>query len=258
MSAPEKATKQSVRDLVSPDEWQARVDLAAAYQLVAAYGWDDLVFTHISVRVPGPEHHFLINPYGMMFEEITASSLVKVDLGGKIVMESEYSINPAGFTIHSAVHAAREDAICVMHLHTDNGIAVSAQERGLLPISQQALFVLASLGYHDYEGLALNDDEKPRLVADLGKNTFLILRNHGLLTVGATVSDAFLSMFLLERACRIQIMAQSGGSKLIPISDQVLAQIPAQEAVVTQGGRGRLAWPALLRKLERNGSNYQE
>jgi ribulose-5-phosphate 4-epimerase/fuculose-1-phosphate aldolase len=258
MSAPEKATKQSVRDLVSPDEWQARVDLAAAYQLVAGYGWDDLVFTHISVRVPGPEHHFLINPYGMMFEEITASSLVKVDLDGNIVMESDYSINPAGFTIHSAVHAAREDAICVMHLHTDNGIAVSAQENGLLPISQQALFVLASLGYHDYEGLALNDDEKPRLVADLGKNTFLILRNHGLLTVGATVPDAFLSMFLLERACRIQIMAQSGGGKLIPISDQILAEISAQEAVVTQGGRGRLAWPALLRKLERSGSNYQE
>jgi ribulose-5-phosphate 4-epimerase/fuculose-1-phosphate aldolase len=183
---------------------------------------------------------------------------VKVDLDGNIVMESDYSINPAGFTIHSAVHGAREDAICVMHLHTDNGIAVSAQENGLLPISQQALFVLASLGYHDYEGLALNDDEKPRLVADLGKNTFLILRNHGLLTVGATVPDAFLSMFLLERACRIQIMAQSGGGKLIPISDQILAEISAQEAVVTQGGRGRLAWPALLRKLERSGSNYQE
>ena len=152
----------SLRDLVSQEEWQVRVDLAAAYRLVADYGWDDLVFTHISARVPGPEHHFLINPYGMMFEEITASSLVKVDLNGRIVMDSEYKINPAGFTIHSAVHAAREDALCVMHLHTEYGIAVSAQEHGLLPISQQSLFVLASLGYHDYEGLALNDEEKPR------------------------------------------------------------------------------------------------
>ncbi|PYS74457.1 MAG: class II aldolase [Acidobacteria bacterium] len=258
MSAPDKATKPNVKDLVSAEEWQARVDLAAAYRLVAGYGWDDLVFTHISARVPGPEHHFLINPYGMMFEEITASSLMKIDLAGNIVMESDYKINPAGFTIHSAVHAAREDALCVMHLHTDNGIAVSAQANGLLPISQQALFVLASLGYHDYEGLALNDEEKPRLVADLGKKTFLILRNHGLLTVGQSVPDAFLSMFLLERACRIQVLAQAGGVKLIPISDKILAQIPAQEAVVTQGGRGNLAWPALLRKLDRSGSNYAD
>ena len=258
MSAPEKAAKSNVRDLVSAEEWLARVDLAAAYRLVADYGWDDLVFTHISARVPGPEHHFLINPYGMMFEEITASSLVKVDLEGNIVMDSDYSINPAGFTIHSAVHAAREDALCVMHLHTDNGIAVSAQENGLLPISQQALFVLASLGYHDYEGLALNDEERPRLVGDLGNKTFLILRNHGLLTVGQSVPDAFLSMFLLERACRIQILAQSGGGRLIPISEQILAQIPAQEAIVTQGGRGRLAWPGLLRKLDRLGSNYSD
>jgi ribulose-5-phosphate 4-epimerase/fuculose-1-phosphate aldolase len=247
----------NVREIVSPEEWQVRVDLAAAYRLVAIYGWDDLVFTHISARVPGPEHHFLINPYGMMFEEITASSLVKVDLEGRIVMESDYHINPAGFTIHSAVHAAREDALCVMHLHTDCGIAVSAQKDGLLPISQQSTFVLASLGYHDYEGLALNDEEKPRLVADLGKKTFLILRNHGLLTVGPTVADAFLSMFLLERACRIQILAQSGGKELIRISNDVLAQIPAQEAIVTKGGPGRLVWPGLLRKLDRLGADYK-
>src|SRR5678810_301246 len=258
MSAPEKATKSSVRELVSAAEGQARVNLAAAYRLVADYGWDDRVFTHISARVPGPEHHFLINPYGMMFEEITASSLVKVDLDGKIVMDSEYSINPAGFTIHSAVHAAREDALCVMHLHTEHGIAVSAQRDGLLPISQQSLFVLASLGYHDYEGLALNDEEKPRLVADLGNKTHLILRNHGLLTVGRTVADAFLSMFLMERACRIQILAQSGGGKLVPIPEKIFAQIPAQEAVVTKGGRGQLAWPGLLRRLDRIGSNYRD
>src|SRR5689334_3749666 len=177
MNGDEENGKMSIRELVSAEEWQVRVDLAAAYRLVADYGWDDLVFTHISARVPGPEHHFLINPYGMLFDEITASSLVKIDLNGKIVMDSEYSINPAGFTIHSAVHAAREDALCVMHLHTDCGIAVSAQENGLLPISQQALFVLSSLGYHDYEGPALNEEEKPRLASDLGTNTFLILRN---------------------------------------------------------------------------------
>src|SRR5216684_6818176 len=159
------------------EEWQARVDLAAAYRLVALYGWDDLIFTHISVRVPGPEHHFLLNPYGMMFEEVTASSLVKVDLAGNKVMESPYFINPAGFTIHSAVHAAREDALCVMHLHTDYGIAVSAQKNGLLPISQQSMFALSSLAYHDYEGLALDEEEKPRLVADLGEKHFMILRN---------------------------------------------------------------------------------
>jgi ribulose-5-phosphate 4-epimerase/fuculose-1-phosphate aldolase len=258
MSAPEKATKSNVRELVSPEEWQVRVDLAAAYRLVAEYGWDDLVFTHISARVPGPEHHFLINPYGMMFEEITASSLVKVDLEGRIVMESDYHINPAGFTIHSAVHAAREDALCVMHLHTDYGIAVSAQENGLLPISQQSLFVLASLGYHDYEGLALNDEEKPRLVADLGDKQFLILRNHGLLTVGRTVADAFLSMFLLERACRIQILAQAGGGRLIPISKEVLQQVAAQETVVVKGGPGTLVWPGLLRKLDRMNANYRD
>ncbi len=258
MSATETAKKSRVRDLVSAEEWNQRVDLAAAYRLVALYGWDDLVFTHISARVPGPEHHFLINPYGMMFEEITASSLVKVDLEGQIMMESEYQINPAGFTIHSAVHAARADALCVMHLHTDCGIAVSAQEKGLLPISQQSLFVLLSLGYHDYEGLALNDEEKPRLVNDLGNNTSLILRNHGLLTVGKTVAEAFLSMFLLERACRIQIMAQSGANKLISISPEVLAVIKAQEAIVTKGSPGKLAWPGLLRKLDRLGANFAD
>ncbi len=257
MSAAEELSK-AIRDQVTAEEWQTRVNLAAAYRLVALYGWDDLVFTHISARVPGTDHHFLINPYGMMFDEITASSMVKVDLNGKIVMDTPFSINPAGFTIHSAVHAAREDALCVMHLHTDCGIAISAQERGLLPISQQSLFVLASLGYHDYEGLALNDDEKPRLVAGLGNKTFLILKNHGLLTVGSTVADAFLSMFLLERACRIQILAQSGGTKLISIPENILAGIKAQEAVVTQGGGGQLVWPGLLRKLDRESPSYKD
>ena len=184
MSVANPRTSPNVRDQVSNDEWDARVNLAAAYRLVALYGWDDLVFTHISARVPGSEHHFLINPYGWMFEEINASSLVKVDLEARKVMPSPYDINPAGFTIHSAVHAAREDALCVMHIHSPNGVAVSAQKNGLLPISQQSLFVLSSLAYHDYEGIALNEEEKPRLVRDLGDKNFLMLRNHGLLTVG--------------------------------------------------------------------------
>src|SRR5436190_2567106 len=220
MTAAAKPT--SIREHVSAEEWSARVDLAAAYRLVALYGWDDLIFTHISARVPGPEHHFLLNAYGMMFEEVTASSLIKIDLEGKKVMDSPHFLNPAGFTIHSAVHAAREDALCVMHLHTEGGIAVSAQKDGLLPISQQAMFPSASLAYHDYEGLALNEAEKPRLVSDLGDKKNMILRNHGLLTIGSTVAEAFLSMYLLERACRIQILAQSGGGDLDRIKDSIV------------------------------------
>jgi ribulose-5-phosphate 4-epimerase/fuculose-1-phosphate aldolase len=174
----------TLRSGISDAEWQQRVDLAACYRLVALFGWDDLIFTHISARVPGPEHHFLINPYGFMFDEITASSLVKVDVQGNKLDDTPYDINPAGFTIHSAVHAARADAICVLHLHSVNGVAVSAQEAGVLPLSQHSIFVLSSLAYHDYEGVALVDDEKPRLVHDLGDRRFLMLRNHGLLTVG--------------------------------------------------------------------------
>ncbi len=250
--------QQSIRQQISEQEWQARVDLAAAYRLVALYGWDDLIFTHLSARVPGPEHHFLLNPYGMMFEEVTASSLVKVDLDGKKVMDSPYFINPAGFTIHSAVHAAREDALCVMHLHTNDGIAVSAQKQGLLPLSQQALFALASMSYHDYEGIALDEDEKPRLVADLGNKIFMILRNHGLLTVGRTPAEAFLAMFTLQRACEIQILAQSGGGELVPVPGPVLAKVAKQLSAVTVGMGGALAWPGLLRKLDRIDSSYRE
>lgn len=257
MSSTAKETL-SVREQVSDQEWQTRVDLAAAYRLVAHYGWDDLIFTHISARVPGPDHHFLINPYGMMFDEIKASSLVKVDLNGRIVNDIPYIINPAGFTIHSAVHAAREDALCVMHLHTDYGIAVSAQKDGLLPISQQALFPLSSLGYHDYEGLALNDAEKPRLIADLGTKNNLILRNHGLLTIGKSAAEAFLSMYILERACRIQILAQSGGTELVTVPQQIVSGIAAQMSVVTVGQGAALTWPGLLRKLDRVDPSYRE
>ena len=248
----------SIRDQTSEAEWQARVDLAAAYRLVALYGWDDLIFTHISARVPGGDHHFLLNPYGMMFDEVTASSLVKIDLQGQKVGDSPYFINPAGFTIHSAVHEAREDALCVMHLHTRNGIAVSAQKDGLLPLSQQAMIALASLAYHDYEGLALDAEEKPRLVGDFGNKKFLILRNHGLLTVGRTVAEAFLLMFLLERACEIQILAQSGGSELSPIPKEIIGRVASQMDAVTVGMGAALTWPGLLRKLDRIDASYRE
>src|SRR5437762_3202700 len=241
----------SLKGRVSAEEWQARVDCAALYRLVALYGWDDLIFTHISMRVPGPEHHFLINPYGMLFEEITASSLVKIDLEGRKVEESPYEVNPAGFNIHSAIHAAREDAKCVLHLHSLDGIAVSAQPEGLLPLSQQSIFILPSLAYHDYEGVALNEEERPRLVRDLGDKNFLMLRNHGLITVADTVPDAFLFMYLFQAACKVQIRAQAGGSKLITIDPRIIAGATAQAKQVTRGAGGALAWPALLRKLDR-------
>ena len=241
---------RSVRDMVTEAEWEERVALAACYRLVESFGWDDLVFTHISARVPGPEHHFLINPYGMMFGEITASSLVKVDLEGRKVEPSPFEINPAGFTIHSAIHAARDDARCVLHVHSLNGIAVSAQEEGLLPISQHSIFVLASLAYHDYEGVALEEDEKPRLVRDLGDRRFLMLRNHGLLTVGRSVAEAFMAMYLFETACTIQVRAQSGGSRLVHIGRSIVEGAQAQWNRVTHGSGGALAWPALLRRLD--------
>jgi ribulose-5-phosphate 4-epimerase/fuculose-1-phosphate aldolase len=250
----------TIRDHVSPAEWQQRVDLAAAYRLVAHFRWDDLIFTHLSARVPGPEHHFLINPYGMLFDEITASSLVKVDLEGQKVMDSPYEINPAGFVIHSAIHAARDDAKCVLHVHSLNGIAVSAQKGGVLPISQQSIFVLASLGYHDYEGVALRDEEKPRLVRDLGDKRFLMLRNHGLITVAQTVADAFLSLYLFESACTIQVRAQGMGGEgdLIPIDPSIISTATGQAKQATRGLGGALAWPALLRRLDRIDAGYRD
>ena len=247
----------SMKEVVSAEEWQLRVDLAACYRLVAAHGWTDLVFTHISARVPGDGHQFLINPYGLLFEEITASSLVKIDLAGAKVMPSPHDINPAGFTIHSAIHAAREDAQCVLHTHSLNGVAVSAQQGGVLPISQQSIFVLSSLGYHAYEGVALRDDEKPRLVADLGDRGFLMLRNHGLLTVGASVADAFLRMYVFEATCAIQLRAQAGGGELVPVDPRIIAGAAQQQAQVTRGLGAGLAWPGLLRKLDRDNPGYR-
>lgn len=247
----------SRRGQVSAEEWQTRVDLAAAYRLVALFKWDDLVFTHISARVPGRDNEFLINPYGLMFEEITASSLVRVDTAGNKLDDTPFPVNPAGFTIHSAIHAVRHDAQCVLHTHTLNGIAVSAQKDGVLPISQQSIFVLSSLGYHDYEGVALRDDEKPRLVADLGEKSFLMLRNHGLLTVGATIADAFLSMYLFETVCTIQVRALAGRRELTEVDPRIIAGAREQARVVTRGvGGGALAWPGLLRRLDRQSPGY--
>ncbi|HEX4451569.1 MAG TPA: class II aldolase/adducin family protein [Kofleriaceae bacterium] len=248
----------NVKERVSEAEWQLRVDLAACYRLVALFGWDDLIFTHISARVPGGDHDFLINPYGMMFEEVTASSLVKIDLDGNKLLESPYEINPAGFTIHSAIHAAREDVRCVLHTHSINGVAVSASPAGVLPISQQSIFVLASLGYHDYEGVALHEGEKPRLVRDLGDKMFFMLRNHGLLTVGASVSDAFLQMYLFESACAIQLRAQAASDELIPVDAKIVAGATLAAKQVTRSMGSSLAWPGLLRKLDRVDRSYRD
>ena len=248
----------SVRDRVSKEEWAARVDLAAMYRLTALHGWDDMIFTHISHRVPGPEHHFLINPYGMFFEEITASSLVKVDLDGNIVEETPYFINPAGFTIHSAIHAAREDAQVVMHLHTDQGVAVSAQKEGLLPLSQTALIIRNDVAYHDYEGVALDLDERERIVADLGPDkSSMILRNHGTLTCGTTASEAFTRMFFLERACKMQVMALSAGRDgVLSCEDDVVQKVAGQGTQGLSTLTEKLIWPALKRKLDREAPGY--
>jgi len=240
----------------SPEEWQLRVDLAACYRLVALYGWSDLVFTHISVRIPGPEHHFLINPYGLMFDEITASSLIRVDQECNKLSDSPHPVNPAGFVIHSAIHAVREDVGCVLHTHTRAGVAVSAQKEGLLPISQQSTIVLASLAYHDYEGIAVREDEKARLQEDLGRKSLMVLRNHGLLTVGASVADAFLAMYTLETACQIQIAAQAGGGELVHVQQPIIDGV--RQALKVQGSNGAFVWPALLRKLDRVDPGYRE
>ncbi|MGH8179338.1 MAG: class II aldolase/adducin family protein [Steroidobacter sp.] len=248
---------QNVRNQVSAEEWATRVDLAACYRMVAHLGWDDLIFTHISARVPGT-HDFLINPYGLMFDEVTASNLVRVDLHGSKTLETPYDINPAGYTIHSAIHEGREDAGCVLHLHTIEGIAVSCQKEGVLPISQQASIVIQSLAYHAYEGIALNPEEKARLQQHLGEARHLMLRNHGLLTIGRTVPDAFLAMFTFQRACEIQVLAQGYGAELVQIPQSVLDTVPGYVKAVTRGAGSALTWPALLRKMDRVDPSYCE
>ena len=248
----------SLKEVTSAEEWKLRVDLAAAYRLVAAYGWSDLIFTHISARTPGPEHHFLINPYGLMFDEINASSLIKIDQSCNKLSDSPYPVNPAGFTIHSCIHEVREDAGCVLHTHSRAGVGVSAQKGGLLPVSQQSTIILSSIAYHDYEGIALYADEKPRLQASLGAANNLILRNHGLLTIGRTIPDAFLSMYFLESSCRIQIDAQAGGEVNLIGNAPMEANKNAMKMPTAGQSAANLAWPALLRKLDRENPGYAD
>lgn len=237
---------------VSDIEWQTRVDLAACYRLVAYHGWDDLIYTHISARIPGTEH-FLINAFGLAFEEITASNLVKIDIAGNIVdPDSPFEINPAGFTIHSAIHEARHDAMCVLHLHTNETIAIASLEEGLLPLSQYAMFALASMSYHDYEGLAVNEDEKLRLQQDLGDANFMLLRNHGGLTLGQTIGDAFMHMYDLTRACQVQMQIMSTGMEPIMVEQSIVDGIKAQANIVHTGlTGGQKSWPAMLRRAYR-------
>lgn len=250
----------SVRERVSPEEWQARVDLAAAYRLVAMYGWDDLIFTHLSARVPGPGHHFLINPYNLMFEEMTASALVKIDLDGNQVDGDPAAVNKAGFVIHSAIHAARDDAHAVMHLHTPYGQAVSAMADGLLPHTQTAMIAGHDVAYHDYEGIATDLDERERLVQDMGTKNMMILRNHGTLAVGATVAECFLRLYFIERACEAQVhMLAAGRNGLNNPPQGVEHKVEEQSsgpgmAMLAQG----LAWPALLRKIDRHNPGYRD
>lgn len=241
---------------ITDEEWVTRVDLAACYRLIAHFGMDDLVYNHISARVPGPENHFLLNPFGLLYEEVTASNLVKVDLDGNVVSDTEDRINPAGFVIHSCIHRHRHDMTCIIHTHTTAGVAVSAQRQGLLPLSQTALLYKDLIAYHDYEGLALNPDEQERLLADLGQDKqLLILRNHGLLSCGRTIPEAFIMMFYLEQACRIQIGAQSGGEVCYPsIAVQDLAH---QQAMKGFGAElGEMEFTALKRRLDRQGADY--
>ncbi len=256
------ATKSSkLPDDMSEQEWQVRVDLAAAYRLAAIYGWTDLNNTHFSARIPSPENHFLLNPFGMLFDEITASALIKVDHQGNIIGRSDYPANPAGFVIHGAIHMAVPDANCIIHTHSRFGTAVATQKSGLLPSTQKALTLLGWIGYHDFEGAALDMDERPRIVSDLADRKILILRNHGLLAVGKTVGEAFVWMYRIETACRIQIDALSGGSELNPISESTQEHTIAQglkmygEGGFIQAGR---EWPMLVRQLERlDGKNYR-
>jgi len=246
---------------IAADEWAMRVDLAAAFRLVHHFGWSDLLATHLSARVPGPEDLFLINPFGLLFEEITASSLVKVDMDGNIRSPTEYEINPAGFTIHSAVHMARPEVACVIHTHTAAGTGVASQRHGLLPITQHALAVIAQTGYHDYQGIATDLAERESIARDLGDNNVLILRNHGLLTVGRTVGEAFMWMYRTERACRMQLAFQQAGAELYPIPEEV-QRITIERNRFNNSEKGyrpigKREWPALLRMLDRLDDSYK-
>jgi len=247
----------SLRDQVSEAEWQTRVELAACYRLVARHGWDDLIYTHLSARVPGEGHNYLINPLELHFHEITASSLIKVDPAGNILSETPYHTNPAGLVIHGAVHAAREDAGCVMHLHTVAGTAVATQKDGLLPVTQAALLFYDNIAYHDYEGLAVDEAERDRLVADFGDKPAMILRNHGTMVAAPTVAKAFVTMFFLERACQMQIAAQAGGAELIMPSPEAQKQVRAASEK-SFSSSGSIEWPGLIRLLDREDPSYKD
>ncbi|QUM86627.1 class II aldolase/adducin family protein [Moritella sp. 28] len=250
--------KPDLKNGVSDKEWQLRIDLAACYRLVSHFNWDDLIYTHLSVRIPGTRH-YLINAFGLAFDEVTASNLVKVDLAGNIIDDSPFSINPAGFTIHSAIHEVREDAHCVIHLHTAEMIAVATQKQGLLPYSQYSMFSLSSLSYHAYEGLAVDSSEKQRLQDDLGHTNYMLLVNHGGLTLGPTIGDAFMRMYDLQRACEIQIMIQSAGQDITPVPQPILDNIYKQANIVHTGSTGgQLAWPAMLRKAYKLDPSFME
>lgn len=259
MTAVQSLDIPSVKDQVSEEEWKLRVDLAALYRLLVVYGWEDLLFTHISIRVPGPEHHFLMNPFGLMFDEITASSLVKIDLEGNIVMPSPYKVNKAGFTIHGGIHMSTDMHNCIIHTHSDDGVAVSTHKDGLLPITQHSMQVIPDLAYHDFEGIALNHDERSRLVADLGDKHCMILRNHGLLTVGTTAADTFLRHFFLERSCTMQVKALAGGADLVVPSEDVQALVGHQGGMTREDMRAeKFSWQPLLRKLDRIDPSYRD
>ena len=240
---------------ISEDERKTRIELAACYRLAQREGWDELIYNHISARVPGPEHHFLINPFGLAFEEVTASNLVKIDLDGKVIGDSPYPVNAAGFTIHSAVHAARPEVGCVIHLHTEAGMALSMLEGGLLPLTQTAMFFHGNIAFHDYEGIALNREERERLVRDLGDKAVMILRNHGTLVAGRSIGEAFVTMFLLEKAARAQLRAMASGGKLVEAS-------PAAVGMTAQFGKSgsgaaQYAWAAMVRRLDREDPSYK-
>ncbi|WP_415889035.1 class II aldolase/adducin family protein [Neptuniibacter sp. SY11_33] len=249
--------KLDLKNKVSPEEWQTRVDLAACYRLVEDMGWGDLIYTHISAKVPGTDH-YLVNAFGLSFDEVTASNLVKVDLEGNILDNTPFKINPAGFTIHSAVHEVRSDAHCVLHLHTKESIAVASLKNGLQPLSQYSCFALGSLGYHQYEGLAVNHEEKTRLQADMGEYNYLLLSNHGALTVGPTVGDAFMRMYDLQRACEVQLLIQSTGQEAIPVVPEIVEGISNQANVVHSGSTGgQKSWPAMLRRAYRLDPSFE-
>lgn len=241
---------------ITEEEHQIRIDLAAAYRLCALFGWDDLIYTHISARVPGPEHHFLVNPLGLSFDEITASNLVKIDLEGNVIGNSPHRPNAAGFVIHGGIHSVRDDAGAIIHLHTEAGMALSMLKDGLLPLTQHAMRFYGRIGYHDYEGIALSTEERDRIISNLGQHAALIFRNHGTLTVGKTVGHAFVEMFYLEKAAKSQLLAQASGQELIIPSVDVAA-LTVSQWINDLNISGQREWPSLLRKLDRLDSSYR-